>query len=214
MAFDWKVFLVLGLIIFWLDWDRTRQIEKRVVAQVATASAEAQEKYVRDTAAMSQAHAKEISDLEDETERATSEALAQIDIWRIRAEKLAQANPEKFGDDFHDRLARLMCMAEAGNNREARQTCRNAPAEAFDPGFSLTVTVTQDNAEIWQEQCDDGRAEFCEWSITGFTPQGMGLFENWLVRFEGYAVILSDFADGLLAIIDKLTNPEQINEHS
>lgn len=212
MGIDWRILLIFGALLWWLDYDRSRQIERRVAAEVEAKTAQAQEQHVRDMAEMSQKHAQAFADQQAQNEKELGDRNAELEQWRIRAESLAQERPEVFGDDFHERLARIMCLAEAGNNRENRAACRDASAEAFNPGFSLAVTVTQENAEIWREQCEDGRKEFCEWSITGFTPQGMGLFEGWLIRFESHVLSLSDWGDGLRGVIDGLTKKDEENE--
>jgi len=51
--------------------------------------------------------------------------------------------------------------------------------------------------------------DFCKWSITGFTPQGMISFQNYLDRVLNYIENLEARSEGLEKMLRFLTDPPE-----
>ena len=101
------------------------------------------------------------------------------------------------------------------------------PAPLIQPGAinSFTITVTQKTASDWAEICEDWLdlheddfvieypgvtgEDFCKWSITGFAPQGMISFQNYLDRVLFYIEQLEARSLGLEKMLRFLTEPPE-----
>ena len=206
MAVPWQVPALLLVVCAFLFWSYTVQVEQRVEAEIAAKSAELSLQYAEDTAALSKEFNNQLAIERQTHERAVGEKISEINRLRQRVEKLARNNPKGFGDDFHVRLARIMCRIQAGTDTDTRETCDNAAPEAFGTDIAFTITVTPDTADIWREQCEDGHRDFCNWSITGFTPQGALTLLSWLQQLDTFALDQSQHIDGLHDLISKVTD--------
>ncbi len=207
----WQVSAVLGAMLAFLFWLYTGEVEKRVQAEVAAVSTQKALEYAKSTADLSQAHVNAIETLKGEQKRKTDANNAELDRYRDIAAKAAQVDPTAFGDDYHIKLGRIMCLIQAGTNILDRETCNNAPNEAYLSDIALSLTVTADQAEIWQELCDDGQKDFCEWSITGFTPNTSITLLQWLYRVDEYAKAQGDHIEGLHDLIKEISKPDEKN---
>lgn len=188
MPIPWQAFAVLVLILGYVDWDRSRQIERAVTAKIEAEKQRMAREYSEETAALSQKHIDDLAEKDREHNRQLGERETEINQLRLRADKLAKVDPLGFGNDYHVRLARVMCRIEAGTDSGARQTCDNAPAEAYLSDVAFTITVTAETAEQWAELCEEGNRDFCDWSLTGRTPQGALTELAWLEKVDGFAL--------------------------
>jgi len=204
----WQATAVLGAMLAFVFWLYTGAIEDRARAQIAAGIAEKTIEYQKATADLSQANLDAIETLKSEQKRKTDANNAELDRYRDIASKLAQANPTSFGDDYHIKLGRIMCLIQGGSNLLDRETCRTAPDEAYLSNVALSLTVTAEQAEIWQELCEDGQKSFCEWSITGFTPNTAITVLQWLYRVDEYAKAQGDHIEGLHDLIKEITKGE------
>lgn len=195
---------VMSLALYLLFGAYTASIEREAESRLAAAISEATLKHEREL----QRQIGELNDKHEleraQNEKAMGERIAEINMLRQKAERLAQVDPLGFGDDIHIRLARIMCRVEAGSDLAAVETCNSAPAETFLTDLAFTITVTAENAEIWREQCEAGNRDFCDWSITGFTPQGTMTLLAWLEAVDRYLRDLGQDDDNLRRIIEQL----------
>lgn len=178
---------LLLLLLGFVDWDRQRQVRARLTAEIAAASSKATLRYQDKLAEKTQEFHDILNTERQENAKANDLRLAEINKLRLTADRLARVDPLSFGDDYHVRLARIMCRIEAATDHSAVETCDHAPAEAYLTDIAFTLTVTQDNAEIWREQCEDGHKDFCGWSLTGMTPQASLTLLTWLESVDAYA---------------------------
>lgn len=204
------VVAVMGLAILFLFNAYTGQVEKRVLAEVSAAEQKITNEWQRKTADASQQH---IDDLDEKDAHfgGIIEGMAnENNMLRQTVDGLALSDPTGFGDRLHTRLALGMCLiglGEQGNNREAVAACYSDAREAQSPTIALTQTINADLAERYAEQCDDGNTDFCDWAITGFTPQGALTFENYWLSLADYARGLNADIDLRDAIIEMIKNP-------
>jgi len=204
----WQVSAVLGAMLAFLFWLYTGEVEKRVQAEVAAVSTQKALEYAKSTADLSQAHVDAIEALKTTQRKETGEINAKLDRYRDIAAKAAQANPTAFGDDYHIKLGRIMCLIQAGTNLLDRETCSNAPNQAYLADVALSLTVTAEQSEIWKELCEADQKDFCEWSITGFTPNTAITILQWLYRVDEYAKAQGDHIEGLHDLIKEITKDE------
>jgi len=204
----WQATAVLGAMLAFVFWLYTGAIEDRAEARIAAGIAEQTIKYQKATADASQANLDAIETLKTTQRKETGEINAELDRYRDSAAKAAQTNPTAFGDDYHIKLGRIMCLIQGGSNLRDRETCNNAPDSAYITDVALSLTVTAEQAEIWQELCDDGQEAFCEWSITGFTPNTAITILQWLYRVDEYAKAQGDHIEGLHSLIKEITKGE------
>jgi len=202
------VVVVMGIALYFLFGAYTNQVELRVTAQIAAASAKAEVEYQAELDRKEQAFHDQLNAERQANVKAQNLHIAEINQYRQKAERLAQVDPLGFGDDYHVRLARVMCRIEAGTDHSKVEACNNAPAEAYLSDLAFTLTVTAGNAEIWAEQCEDGNRDFCDWSITGFTPQAALTLLSWLEQVDGYAREQGDHINTLHGLIKMLGEPE------
>lgn len=198
------VVCVMGLALYFLFGAYTNQVELRLLAEVAAASSKAEVRYQADLDRKEQEFHNKLNGEREANAKALAANKAEINRYRLQAERLSRVDPLAFGDDYHVRLARVMCRIEAGTDLSKVETCNSAPAETFLAGVAFTVTVTADNAEIWQEQCEDGNREFCDWSLTGMTPQAALTLLSWLEEVSGYAKEQGDHINTLHELIGYL----------
>lgn len=205
MQVPWQVVAILILLLGFVDWSRSNAIERAAAAEIAAASEKAARKYVEKTAALSQDFNEKLAEKDREHTRQLGNRETEINQLRLTADRLARVDPLGFGDDYHVRLARVMCRIQAGTDNNSRETCDNAPAEAYLADVAFTLTVTADNAEIWREQCEDGNRDFCEWSLTGFTPQAALTLLTYMERVDAYALEQGEHIDGLHDLIKAIS---------
>jgi len=199
---------VLVALLGLLFWRYDVVNEQRIVAEIAAKTAELETQYVRDTAEFSQNLNQQLAEKEAEFERQLDETQSELDAMRDTASRMAQKDPNGFGGDIHVRLARRMCRIQAASDREDRETCDNAASEAFISGQHFAVTVTQDTAEQYEENCEDGLDDYCEWSRTGLTSNGWITLLGWLDRVDGYALAQGNQIDSFHTLIEKLTEKD------
>lgn len=174
-------------------------------------------------------HRQELEKVNARHAKEQGHAQAQINMAQLDASKRAKADPTKFGDDLSVAIARIMCrMGESDGG--AREQCDSAPAEAFTSQFALALTVTPELAADWSYRCELWRdyksikdptereafkelfkvtpddADFCEWSITGFTEVGVGIVKGWLVSVEGKDREKSAWIDNTIRHVDAVNN--------
>lgn len=211
MQVPWQVVALLVILLGFVDWQRTRAIEGRAEARIAAAAEKSAREYVEKTAELSQDFNDKLAEKDREHTRQLGNREAEINQLRLTADRLARVDPLGFGDDYHVRLARVMCRIQAGTDHNSREACDNASAEAYLANVAFTLTVTSDNAEIWREQCEDGNRDFCEWSLTGFTPQAALTLLTYMERVDAYALEQGEHIDGLHDLIKSIsanTGPE------
>jgi len=199
---------VMGLAIFLLFKAYTGQVELRVTAELAAASSKAEVQYQADLDRAEQTFHDKLNEERQTNEKDRNSHIAEINKYRQLAEKLSRTDPISFGDDYHVRLARIMCRIEAGTDLYKVETCNSAATETFLTDIAFTLTVTAENAEVWREQCEDGNREFCDWSLTGMTPQAALTLLSWLEGVTGYAKEQGDHINALHGVIDYLGEPE------
>lgn len=204
----WQVTAVLGAMLGFLFWLYTGEVEKRVQAEITAVSNQKALEYAKSTAEASQRHVDAIEVLKVEQRRTTEALNAELDQSRDMAAKLALSDPKTFGDDYHIKLGRIMCLIQAGPNILDRETCSNAPDSSYISNIALSLTVTAEQAEIWQELCEDGQKDFCEWSITGFTPNTSITVLQWLYRVDEFARAQGDQIIGFRELIKAITKDE------
>lgn len=61
--------------------------------------------------------------------------------------------------------------------------------------MTWTITVTREEFEWYEEQCDAGNADFCNVGIPGFTPAGMANFLDYLNDLHAYIRELNNALD-------------------
>lgn len=122
----------------------------------------------------------------------------------------SQESPDTFATTVHVDVARWMCRVQAATDSSAIKTCMDSPASAFEGDKSLTITITQDTAELYRAACENYRywiveatddqreakgSEYvdavaktydtCRWSVTGYTVEGFyGLMMPYLTLIE------------------------------
>lgn len=206
------VVVVMGVALYFLFGAYTNQVELRMVAEVAAATNKAALDFQIEVDRIEQEHANKLNKEREANVKAQNAAIAEINLYRQKAERLAQFDPVGFGDDYHVRLARIMCRIEAGTDSAGVQACNNAPPETYLTDVAFTLTVTADNAEIWQEQCGDGNQNFCDWSLTGFTPQAALTLLSWLEQVDGYAREQGQHIDTLHSLIKAISGDRGEND--
>jgi len=200
--------LAVAIVFGYLDWSRTQWIQRATEANIAAQVNAKTIDYLNDTAEMSKAFNAALAEKEATHARQLGKKISEINQLRLTADKMAKLDPMGFGDDYHVRLARVMCRIQAGTNRDDRATCNNAPDEAYLSDIAFTITVTAETAEVWSELCDDGQRDFCDWSLTGRTPQGALTELSWLEAVDAYALRQGDQIDGFHGLIEKITQSE------
>ena len=68
------------------------------------------------------------------------------------------------------------------------------------------LVVTNDQAERWQEQCDDG-FDTCSWAIFGWTTQDWISIQQYLNRVARYVADLRGVIEFYERVVDRLTAP-------
>ena len=156
---------------------------------------------------------------------------AQNNEWKLDAAKRAREDPFDFGDSLHRFFVGSMCRIAAGLDAEGRAACNNIAADAYTPGVALTVTVTPELAEDWAYRCELWRdagalprdseeldafikqfeittddRDLCNWSITGFTPNGAGIVKDWWISVEYSLLELRRWGVGVEDHVDRLNN--------
>lgn len=205
MGIPWQALVVILLLLGYVDWDRGRQRDRAVAAEIKAAQEAEARKYVKMTVEMSRDFNKQLAEKDRASRQALDEREEEINQLRLTADRLAQVDPLSFGDDYHVRLARVMCRIEAGTSAADRETCDTAAAEAYLADVAFTITVTADNAEYWGEQCEDGKRDFCDWSLTGFTPQAALTMLAYIEKVDAYALAQGQQLDGLHELISNIT---------
>lgn len=157
---------------------------------------------------------------------------AQANEWKLDAAKRAREDPFSFGDSLHNFFVGSMCRIAAGLDAEARAACNSIASDAYTPGVSLAVTVTPELAEHWAYRCElrrdsvsikdeeartefdelhkvtDADADFCHWSITGFTPAGAGIIKDWWLSTEYHILELTRWVHGTKEQVGKINDTE------
>ena len=181
---------VIGLMGFGL-WYKDNQVQaqaEQIGAQIGVIEGQkAQIDYLMRAGRENRDFNERVENLNASFDRERQEARAEIERWRRSAERRALDVPKDFGDSVDIDLRLRMCLIENTGNAGGREACRDLAASAPPATIALTITVTSDEAERWRELCDDGDKRFCDWSITGFTPQGLATFNTWLTEVDGWS---------------------------
>lgn len=128
----------------------------------------------------------------------------KINQMRLSASADALKDPFGFGDDMHKHYARVMCRIERATDPYAQPACDYFTTETTAPDIAHTITVTADIAERWRELCQDGQKDFCDWSITGFTPQGVLNHISWLNSIDAYVSATARWMGTVESMVDVL----------
>ena len=67
-----------------------------------------------------------------------------------------------------------MCLIAGGSDTASRDACNRyeASTENYTPDVASFVTITRETTDFWNEQCDEGKITFCDYSIMGLTQSG------------------------------------------
>lgn len=196
------VVIVMGIMIGLLFWQYTEQVEAKVEAQVTARVNAASLELKNEISRINAAHNEEVAGLKADAQRNENAHISENNVLRLNAERRAEESPLDFGDDIALDLYRISCRVQSGSDHNQRAACDNLVPEADTP--ALTLTVTPELAERWEELCDDGREDFCRWSITGFIPQGAYNILSWLEQVDRYALQQAEHIDSLHSLINTL----------
>jgi len=176
---------VLLLLLGFMFHKYTVAIETSVKYQVAAETAQIAAGYKDETARLAQENANIKAENDAALTKASNGYTQEINAMRATYEKELQNKPFDTGNAFELRLARLMCKISSDNS-DSRKACDLPLAEPYSPDTSLIVTVTDDTAEFWREQCEDGMTDFCNYSLVGITPQGALTILDYMNQVDRY----------------------------
>ena len=190
----------------------TGEVERRVTAEVASQTAQLSLDYKDATAKLSQ----ELSDLQAahavEIVTARGAYTQEINSMRSTYEQDLRNEPFNTGDFYERRLATLMCKIAASSDEDIR-TCNLQGSRPYSPDTSIVVTVTADTAEQWSEQCEAGLADYCNYAMVSFTTQGALTFIDYFNQVQSHIQELRNARDYDGKIIDALVEGFDKNEN-
>jgi len=195
---------VMGVAIWMLFSAYTSAVESRVKYQVAAETERVTREYQEKTAKLSQGFADQMAVKDAAVAKTLGEKEREINAMRSSYESQLRAKPFHVGNDFERRLALVMChigSPDAG----ARKTCDLSAGAPYAPDTALVVTVTAKDAEYWQDQCQEGQRDYCDYAIVGMTAQGALTILDWLNRVDAYQQRLLHYADQQDQAITMLT---------
>ena len=196
------MFMLLGLLF----WRYENVNEQRLSAQVTAVTAMAELNGLKDNIATAQKLNAEFNIERAGHENDLGKATAEINKYRQQADALALADPKTFGDDYHMRITRIMCQFSAQGDYAAEQGCISTAAKTIAASVN-TITITPAIAETYQELCEEGQKDFCEWSLTGYTPQGGLNHLTDLQAIVSHSIEQTRTIDYLYKIIEKKNKP-------
>jgi hypothetical protein len=89
-------------------------------------------------------------------------------------ERLAYEKPFKTANLYELRLKRILCKIATNKSSEARASCDRfevAP-ENYAPRFASFITITPKVAEQYKEFCEEGKLDYCNYSMMSLTNNG------------------------------------------
>jgi len=197
---------LMGIAIYFLFNAYTHQVELRVAFEVAAKAEKLAREYQEKTASMSQTHANEMFTKDNAITRLTSEKEREINALRSIYEKELREKPFDTGNDFERRIAHVMCLIQSGSHSGARETCDIQARQSYSPDIAITVTVTQKTTDDWRIFCEEGKRDYCDYAIMGFTKDGALTLLNWLNQVDEYQVKLNHYKQGQDKVIDDLVD--------
>lgn len=150
------------------------QIETNYAFKLEAKLAKKALEYQELTAKQTAGHADEM----DNKNMTALEAKHQTDITirelTYNFERMAHEQPFKASNlyEYHVKLG--MCLISQGNDQGGREACNRYQinAENYSPQVASFVTITRETTDYWNEQCDSGLKEYCNYSVMGLTDRG------------------------------------------
>ena len=176
---NWQVTAALGILLGLTAWMLKGAIEDRVKFQIASQTAEIALESQKETGRLNQ----KITDL-------TAKSLLDINTLKVsqekdlrelrnKLEKEYAQDPFGAAADSERRLALSLCLYENGNNREGRSSCHDRVAKGYTPRFASIIAATPETIEGWRILCEDGKQDFCDYTLIAFTKEGWLSHLDW-----------------------------------
>lgn len=169
---------------YWQYEEAQAEREARVEWQMTAIERKAVIDDLRARQKMAQKQADKLAQVRSDFQRETQELVNEIQSQRAAREAERIEQPYTAGNDDWIALSRIMCRI-ANQGRSDPRSC-DFSSEDASTAVSPVVTVTPDTAERWEELCNNGRQDFCRWSLTGLTTDGIAQLKTWMAQIERY----------------------------
>jgi len=89
-------------------------------------------------------------------------------------ERMAYEKPFKTSNLYELRLKRILCKISTNKSSAGRASCDRfeASPENYSPRFASFITITPKVAEQYKEFCEDGKLDYCNYSMMALTING------------------------------------------
>lgn len=91
-----------------------------------------------------------------------------------KLERMTHEEPFKASNLYQYYINRIMCLIAGGSDTASRDACNRFETSTanYSPPIAAFISVTRETTDYWNEQCDEGKITFCDYSIMGLTQSG------------------------------------------